>query len=289
VTLEANPGSVEAERFAGFRAGGVNRLSMGFQALNDADLKALGRLHSVSEALAALDIARATFTRVNFDLIYARQDQSLSDWDKELRRALSLGPDHLSLYQLTVEPGTAFGDRFARGGLRGLPAEDLAADMYFLTQDICEAAGLPAYEVSNHARLGEESRHNLIYWRGGDWVGIGPGAHGRLTLAGHRFATWTELSPAKWLTQVKDEGSGEAGRSRLSASDHAGEYLMMSLRTSEGLDIARFASIAGAGLDLEKVGTLKAHGLAVESSGRLVATRAGRAVLNALVTELLPD
>ena len=289
VTLEANPGSVEAEQFAGFRAGGVNRLSMGFQALNDADLKTLGRLHSVSEALAALDIARANFTRVNFDLIYARQDQSLSDWDKELRRALSLGPDHLSLYQLTVEPGTAFGDRFARGGLRGLPAEDLAADMYFLTQDICEAAGLPAYEVSNHARFGEESRHNLIYWRGGDWVGIGPGAHGRLTLAGHRFATWTELSPAKWLTQVKDEGSGEAGRSRLSASDHAGEYLMMSLRTSEGLDIARYTSIAGAGLDLEKVGTLKAHGLAVESSGRLVATRAGRAVLNALVTELLPD
>ncbi len=154
VTLEANPGSVEAERFAGYRAGGVNRLSMGFQALNDADLKALGRLHSVSESSVALDIARAHFTRVNFDLIYARQDQSLTQWDTELHRALALGPDHLSLYQLTIEPGTAFGDRFARGGLRGLPEEDLAADMYFLTQDICEAAGLPAYEVSNHALSG---------------------------------------------------------------------------------------------------------------------------------------
>ena len=293
VTLEANPGSVEAGRFAGFRASGVNRLSMGFQALNDADLKALGRLHSVSEGLAALDIARAHFTRVNFDLIYARQEQSLSAWETELHRALSLGPDHLSLYQLTIEPGTAFGNRFARGGLRGLPEEDLAADMYFLTQDICEAAGLPAYEVSNHAQSGEESRHNLIYWRGGDWVGIGPGAHGRLTFGGRRLATWTELSPAKWLAQASDGagegGGGEAGRSQLSASDHAGEYLMMSLRTCEGLDIARYTSIAGAGLNPEKVDMLKAHGLAVESSGRLIATRAGRAVLNALVAELLPD
>ncbi len=289
VTLEANPGSVEAGRFAGYRAAGVNRLSMGFQALNDADLKALGRLHSVAEALAALDIARANFTRVNFDLIYARQGQSLSAWESELRRALALAPDHLSLYQLTIEPGTAFGDRFARGGLQGLPDEDLAADMYFLTQDICEAAGLPAYEVSNHARSGEDSRHNLIYWRGGDWIGIGPGAHGRLTLAGRRFATWTALSPAEWLAQAIGGGGAEAGRARLTASDHAGEYLMMSLRTTEGLDIARYSSIAGAGLDQGRLDTLTALGLVVESSGRLVATRAGRAVLNALVTDLLPD
>lgn len=288
VTLEANPGSVEADRFAGFRAGGVNRLSMGFQALNDADLKALGRLHSVSEGLTALDVARTNFTRVNFDLIYARQDQSLTDWEVELRRALALDPDHLSLYQLTIEPGTAFGDRFARDRLRGLPDEDLAADMYFLTQDICESAGLPAYEVSNHARLGEESRHNLIYWRGGDWVGIGPGAHGRLSLGGHRFATWTELGPAGWLDAALS-GNGEAGRSRLSARDHAGEYLMMALRTTEGLDLARYAATAGTGLNREKTDTLKLHGLAVETSGRLIATRQGRAVLNALVTDLLPE
>ncbi len=289
VTLEANPGSVEAERFAEYRAGGVNRLSMGFQALNDSDLKALGRLHSVDEALAALDIARAHFTRVNFDLIYARQAQSLSAWETELRRALSLGPDHLSLYQLTIEPGTAFGDRFAAGGLRGLPGDDLAADMYFLTQDICEAAGLPAYEVSNHAKPGEESRHNLIYWRAGDWVGIGPGAHGRLTLGGHRTATWTELSPAAWLSQVATKENGEAGRSRLSASDHAGEYLMMALRTVEGLDLARYSAIAGPALDRAKVNALKDLDLVAEPSGRLMATRKGRAVLNAVITELLPD
>jgi len=288
VTLEANPGSVEAERFAGFRAGGVNRVSMGFQALNDIDLKALGRLHSVSEGLAALDVARENFTRVNFDLIYARQDQNLADWEAELRRALALDPDHLSLYQLTVEPGTAFGDRFARGRLSGLPEEDLAADMYFLTQDICQTAGLPAYEVSNHAKPGEESRHNLIYWRGGDWVGIGPGAHGRLTLGGHRFATVTDLGPAKWLSDALG-GNGEAARTPLSARDHAGEYLMMALRTTEGLNLARYGAIAGADLDREKTEALKQHGLAVETSGRLIATRQGRAILNALVTELLPE
>ncbi|MCB1349180.1 MAG: coproporphyrinogen III oxidase [Maritimibacter sp.] len=288
VTLEANPGSVEANRFAGFRAAGVNRLSMGFQALNDADLRALGRLHSVEEALAALDVARAHFTRVNFDLIYARQDQSLAAWEAELKRALALSPDHLSLYQLTIEPGTAFGDRFARNRLPGLPDEDLGADMYFLTQEICDAAGLPAYEVSNHAKPGEESRHNLIYWRGGDWVGIGPGAHGRLTLGGHRYATWTELAPTTWLTQARD-GSGEAGRSRLSPGDHAGEYLMMALRTVEGLDLARYELIAGTALAADKLDTLKQHGLVVENAGRLIATREGRAVLNALVAELLPD
>ncbi len=289
VTLEANPGSVEAERFAGYRAGGVNRLSMGFQALDDADLKALGRLHSVEEGLAALDVARAHFTRVNFDLIYARQDQSLADWEAELQRALALGPDHLSLYQLTVEPGTAFGDRFARGRLPGLPEEDLAADMYFLTQDVCEAAGLPAYEVSNHARPSEESRHNLIYWRGGDWVGIGPGAHGRLTLGGQRIATWTDLGPGDWLSKALNGGTGEAGRSRLTSRDHAGEYLMMSLRTVEGLDIARYAAIAGAPLDRARIDGLKAYALVNEESGRLTATRQGRAVLNALITELMPD
>ncbi len=289
VTLEANPGSVEAGRFAGFRASGVNRLSMGFQALNDADLRALGRLHSVDEALAALDIARDYFTRVNFDLIYARQDQSLSAWEAELTRALALGPDHLSLYQLTIEPGTAFGDRFDRGRLKGLPEDDLAADMYFLTQDICEAAGLPAYEVSNHARNGEESRHNLIYWRGGDWVGIGPGAHGRLTLGGHRFATRTDLAPAAWLERVRENGNGEAGRDRLSPQDHAGEYLMMALRTAEGLDLARYRDIAGVELDAESRATLAGHGLLREDQGRLIATRDGRAVLNAVIAELLPD
>ncbi|HDR29144.1 radical SAM family heme chaperone HemW, partial [Rhodovulum sp.] len=189
VTLEANPGSVEAGRFAGYRDAGVGRVSLGVQALNDADLGRLGRLHSAAEARAAFDIARNTFERVSFDLIYARQDQLLADWQAELGQALALGVDHLSLYQLTIEPGTAFGDRHARGGLRGLPDDDRAADMYLATQEICAAAGLPAYEVSNHARPGAESRHNLIYWRYGDYAGIGPGAHGRLTLDGRRWAT----------------------------------------------------------------------------------------------------
>lgn len=288
ITLEANPSSVEANRFAGYRAGGVNRLSMGFQALNDTDLRALGRLHSVAESLAALDIARAHFDRVSFDLIYARQDQSLADWESELKHALSFGPEHLSLYQLTIEQGTAFGDRLARGGLKGLPEEDLAADMYFLTQDICDSAGLPAYEVSNHAKPGEESQHNLIYWRGGDWVGIGPGAHGRLTLRGQRFATWTESDPGSWLNRARST-TGEAGREPLTAEDHAGEYLMMALRTAEGLDLARYATIAGSLPDPARLSTLRQHGLVMEQSGRLIATRTGRAVLNALITELLPD
>ncbi len=195
VTLEANPGSVEAGKFRAFSQGGVSRISMGVQALNDRDLKRLGRIHSVAEARQAFDIARETFDRVSFDLIYARQDQTLDDWHSELGEALSMAIDHLSLYQLTIEQGTAFGDRYAAGRLRGLPEDDLAADMYQATQDICNAAGLGAYEVSNHARPGSESRHNMIYWRYGDYAGIGPGAHGRITRNGQRFATEAFSSP----------------------------------------------------------------------------------------------
>nr|WP_255553754.1 radical SAM family heme chaperone HemW [Maritimibacter sp. DP1N21-5] len=288
ITLEANPSSVEAARFVGYRDAGVNRVSMGFQALNDRDLKALGRLHNVEQALGALDVARSTFDRVNFDLIYARQDQSLDDWRAELSRAISFEPDHLSLYQLTIEDGTAFGDRFSRGKLRGLPDEDLAADMYFLTQEITTAAGLPAYEVSNHARLGQESRHNLIYWMGGDYAGIGPGAHGRITRNGLRHETWTELGPAKWL-QMVETGSGSAGETALSRKDHASEYLMMSLRTTRGTDFARYESILGKPLDSKEIATLKENGLVREEQGHLIATPGGRAVLNAVITALLPD
>ncbi|NNE52265.1 MAG: coproporphyrinogen III oxidase, partial [Sulfitobacter sp.] len=186
ITLEANPGSVEAGRFAAYRQAGVSRVSMGIQALNDADLKRLGRIHTVQEALAAFDIARNRFERVSFDLIYGRQEQTLKNWEAELKQALSMAIDHLSLYQLTIEQGTAFGDRYARGKLRGLPNEDLGADMYTVTQEICGQMGFPRYEVSNHARPGAESRHNLIYWRYGDYLGIGPGAHGRLSLHGRK-------------------------------------------------------------------------------------------------------
>ena len=202
ITLEANPTSVEAGRFAGYRQAGVNRVSMGIQALNDVDLKALGRMHSTKEALAAFDIARATFERVSFDLIYARQNQTRQGWRDERTQALSMAIDHLSLYQLTIEGGTAFGDRYAAGKLRGLPDEDRAADMFELTQELCDQHGFPAYEVSNHAKSGSESIHNKIYWKYGDYVGIGPGAHGRLTLNGQKFATETHLTPGRWLKSV---------------------------------------------------------------------------------------
>ena len=211
ITLEANPTSVEAGRFRGYRDAGVNRVSMGIQALNNADLARLGRLHSVEEALAAFDIARGLFDRVSFDLIYARQGQTLADWRIELQQALSMAVDHLSLYQLTIEPGTAFGDRFARGTLRDLPDDDAGADMYLLTQEMCDAAGLHGYEVSNHAARGAESRHNLVYWRYGDFVGIGPGAHGRLTLDGQRHATIGHHMPEAWLHAVQS-GRAEASR-----------------------------------------------------------------------------
>ncbi|WP_138422227.1 radical SAM family heme chaperone HemW [Maritimibacter alexandrii] len=288
ITLEANPSSVEAERFAGYAAAGVNRVSMGFQALNDRDLKALGRLHDVETALAALDVARSTFDRINFDLIYGRQDQSLEDWTAELERAVGFEPDHLSLYQLTIEDGTAFGDRFARGKLRGLPDEDLSADMYFATQDICEDAGLWAYEVSNHAKPGQESRHNLIYWSAGDYIGIGPGAHGRLSLGGRRWTTWTELSPSKWLDQALKH-NGEAGREALNRADQAGEYLMMGLRTTRGLDLDRYEAISGEQLDEMVLQDFVKNGYLSLNNRYLAPTRSGRAILNAVIRELLPS
>jgi len=288
VTLEANPTSAEAARFRGYRNAGVNRLSMGFQALNDHDLKALGRLHSVAEGKKAFELARDTFDQINFDLIYARQDQSLADWRTELNEALEFAADHLSLYQLTVENGTAFGDRLTRGLLPGLPDEDVSADMYFATQEICATAGLPAYEISNHAREGAESRHNLIYWQAGDYGGIGPGAHGRLTLAQGRVATDTPLSPTQWLEQVEQTGSGEASRKTLSKSDQAGEYLMMGLRLTQGISLSRYQSIAKAQLDDKKIKFLSELGMINLTDDTLVATAKGRPVLNSIIRELLP-
>ncbi len=289
VTLEANPTSAEAGRFRGYRDAGVNRLSMGFQAMNDRDLKALGRLHSVAEGRAAFDMARDAFDRISFDLIYARQDQSLPDWRRELGQALELSADHLSLYQLTIEAGTAFGDRFTRGKLPGLPDDDASADMYFATQELCQAAGLPAYEVSNHARPGAESLHNQIYWRGGDYAGIGPGAHGRLTLDQGRFATDSPLSPTAWLKQVESTGSGDASRQLLSGSDQAAEYLMMGLRLREGISISRHRSMSGREIDQEKVNDLIGLGMVRVQNGLLQATAKGRPILNAIIRELLPD
>ncbi|MCI2400061.1 radical SAM family heme chaperone HemW [Aliiroseovarius subalbicans] len=284
ITLEANPTSIEAANFAGYRAGGVNRVSIGVQALNDEDLRRLGRMHSMEEAKQALILAKTTFERVNFDLIYARQDQSLDAWRAELTQALAMEPDHLSLYQLTIEPGTAFGDRFAAGGLHGLPGDDLSVDQFFLTQELCEKAGLPAYEVSNHAKPGQESRHNLVYWRGGDWIGIGPGAHGRLTLGGSRIGTETELNPLKWLANP-----AQNIRETLALDEQATEYLLMGLRLQEGIDLLRLRTRYGVTLKDSKIKDLLELSL-IEIEGDILKTsREGRPVLNAILRELVPD
>ena len=288
ITLEANPGSVEAGRFRGYAEAGVNRVSMGIQALNDADLRALGRLHTVKEALAAFDIARETFKRVSFDLIYARQNQTLAAWRAELAQALSLAVDHLSLYQLTIEPGTAFGDRYRAGKLRGLPEDDLAADMYEATQELCEASGLNAYEVSNHAKPGAESRHNLIYWRYGDYVGVGPGAHGRITVGERKYATETALRPEDWLNAV-DLGNGESLRQALSRPEQAEEYLMMGLRISQGIDIQRFSALSGTPPAPDKIAHLSSVGMVDQTGDTLRVTPQGRMVLNAVIKELFAD
>lgn len=289
VTLEANPTSVESGRFKNYQQAGVNRVSLGVQALNDVDLKALGRLHTVAEALKALDIARSEFDRVSFDLIYARQHQNLAPWLSELRQALSMQVDHLSLYQLTVEAGTAFGDRHAIGKLRGLPNEDLGADMYLRTQEICGDAGLPAYEISNHARVGNESRHNLIYWQGGDYAGIGPGAHGRLGFGGQRFATETNLGPITWISDVEGSGSGESSRICLSETGQAQEYMMMGLRLSDGIDLSRFSRFQNDPEFLRKVGELEDLGMVDLKGASLAVSDNGRPVLNAILRKLWPD
>ncbi len=288
VTLEANPGSVEAGRFAGYADAGVSRVSIGVQALNDADLGRLGRIHTVAEARQAIDISQQYFSRTSFDLIYARQNQTVSDWRRELTEALTMAVDHLSLYQLTIEPGTAFGDRYARGRLPGLPDDDRASAMFELTQELCDLAGMPAYEVSNHAGTGSESRHNLIYWRYGDYGGIGPGAHGRITLAGRRHATETHRMPDAWLAAA-EAGNGEIARDPISARDQGDEYLMMGLRIAEGIDPARYEAMSGAALSERAVRDLEDIGMIARETGRLRATPRGRLVLNAVIRALLAD
>ncbi len=288
VTLEANPTSVETGRFAGYHDAGVNRVSMGIQALNDADLKALGRLHTAKEAMAAFDVARNVFDRVSFDLIYARQGQSLQAWEAELQQALRFGIDHLSLYQLTIEDGTAFGDRSAAGKLPGLPTGDTAADMYLLTQDICTAVGLAGYEVSNHARPGCESVHNQIYWRYGDYAGIGPGAHGRLTLKKQRYATDTPRQPAGWLAQVSAAGNGDAHRTALGAQDQWTEFLLMGMRLTEGVSLNRFSAYVS-DIFIKKIKYLCSINMVTYDGNQLALTAQGRPVLNAVLREMLTE
>lgn len=290
VTLEANPTSVEAGRLAAFRDAGVNRVSLGIQALRDDALAGLGRTHSVAEAVAALAAARATFDRVSFDLIYARPGQSLDDWAAELDEALAFGTDHLSVYQLTIEPGTRFHLLHGRGDLV-LPDEDTQAAQYEHTQSRLRAAGLPAYEVSNHAAPGRACRHNLRYWRGEDFVGIGPGAHGRLTVDGGVVATRQHRAPAKWLELVGADGHATRTRQVLDDDVVRDELVLMGLRTAEGVTRDRFAARVAQDWEVvfapDKVARLADAGFIVEDSAGLRATDAGRQRLGAVISALL--
>ncbi len=285
VTLEANPTSVEAENFRGYRAAGVNRVSVGVQALDAGDLQALGRQHSPEEAIAAFRLAAKIFPRVSFDLIYARPRQNAAQWRDELARALGEQQGHMSLYQLTVEPGTAYADLFARGAL-AVPDENTAADLFDITQELTEAAGLSAYEVSNHAGAGHESRHNLIYWRYGEYAGAGPGAHSRIAAGQDRRALIAEKHPETWRKLVSTRGNGMVEDAIVPPADQASEYLLMGLRLSEGIDLARHDTLAGRAISGDKIAGLESLGLLRREGARLATTHSGRRVLNALIAEL---
>ena len=290
ITLEANPGSVEAQRFRGYREAGINRISLGVQSLRDDVLRSLGRIHTAAEAKTAIEIARAAFDRFSFDLIYARPRQNAAAWAPELREALGLAGGHLSLYQLTIEPDTPFAALHAAGKLN-VPDGDVAHALYDVTQELTAAAGLPAYEISNHAAPGEESRHNLIYWRTGEYAGIGPGAHGRLRLSGARHATSTERNPERWLELVERDGHGRVEAIPLTAAETTDEMLLMGLRLTEGVELDRLARQGGmrptaaAIAELTELGLLEAVPGPV-GSWRLCATRKGRFVLNEIVLRL---
>jgi putative oxygen-independent coproporphyrinogen III oxidase len=286
VSLEANPTSVEATRFRGYRTAGVNRVSLGVQALDDRVLAELGRMHTSREALDAVGIARSIFERYSFDLIYARPRQNPKDWAAELTRALAEAGDHLSLYQLTIEEDTPFAALRAAGKLV-IPDDDLGRELYDTTQEVCAAHGLPAYEISNHARPSGECRHNLVYWRGHEYAGIGPGAHGRLDIDGTRYATATEKRPEAWLMRVEANGHGLITDDPLTREDMADEFLLMGLRLAEGIDIARFRAVSGRSLDPARIAMLHEHGLVeTTADGRLRVTLPGFPVLDAVVADL---
>jgi putative oxygen-independent coproporphyrinogen III oxidase len=286
ITLEANPTSVEAERFRGYRAAGVNRVSLGVQALDDRALAELGRLHTAREALDAVAVARSVFERFSFDLIYARPGQTPAAWASELKRALAEAGEHLSLYQLTIEPDTPFYALHTAGKLK-TPEEDTARALYDTTQEVCAARDLPAYEISNHARPGAECRHNLVYWRGHEYAGIGPGAHGRLDIDGDRHAIVTEKRPELWLARVEAHGDGIVSDEVLTREEMCDEFLLMGLRLAEGIALDRYAELAGRPLDPERIAALRAHGL-IETTpaGRLRVTLPGFPVLDAVVADL---
>lgn len=292
ITLEANPTSAEASNFRGFREAGVNRLSLGVQALDDEALRFLGRGHSVEEALRALELARAHFPRLSFDLIYARPEQSAQAWQAELHRALQLAPEHLSLYTLTIEHNTGFAGQVARGAWRPMPADAMAA-LYELTQEICEAAGLPAYEISNHAKAGCASRHNLTYWRYGDYAGIGPGAHARITVGEDKRAIAAARKPEDWLARVEALGTGAAEVATIEWPARAEEALLMGLRLSEGVNLQNFERAVGRAFDSViaqgRITRLVEGGFLLREPERVLATAQGRRVLDAVLAELLRE
>ncbi len=285
ITLEANPSSAEAGRFAGYREAGVNRVSLGVQSFDDAALRFLGRMHSAGEARQALGLAARHFERVTFDLIYALPGQTADAWRRELSTALPLTQGHLSLYQLTIEPETPFFHRHRSGGFQ-LPGGEFSADLYELTQDLCEAAGLPAYEVSNHAIPGQESRHNLTYWRYGDYIGVGPGAHGRIGTGKTKIATAAIKTTASWAAQVFERGHGAAEMCELGSWEQAEETLLMGLRLSEGLDIEALQRRTGHLLKAAELAALQEEGLLYRAGNRIRATAKGRLVLNAVIETL---
>jgi putative oxygen-independent coproporphyrinogen III oxidase len=286
ITLEANPSSVEAGRFRDYRSIGVNRVSIGVQSFTDADLKSLGRLHSAAEARVAIEVAAAVFPRFSFDLIYARPGQTLAAWKSELKEALRRAADHLSLYQLTIEPDTMFEKLFLAGKL-AMPDANKARAFWDATQDIMNGAGLPAYEISNHARPGGESRHNLIYWRYGEYVGVGPGAHGRIATAKGRRAQATERHPEMWLTVVEGDGHALIEDELLSHEEQADEFLLMGLRLTEGIEPARFEALAGKKLDPDRIASLISDGMVEYTQhGRLRVSAEGFPVLDAVVADL---
>lgn len=293
ITLEANPSSVEAARFRDFRAAGINRLSLGVQSFEDTALRFLGRPHDAGQALAAIETARTSFDRFSFDLIYALPDQTEMAWREALSRAIDLSAGHLSLYQLTIEPNTGFAGAVKRGAWSPMD-DDRAADFFDLTQDICGAAGLPAYETSNHAASGHESRHNLAYWRYGSWVGIGPGAHGRPLLSTNtRSATSNWKKPERWLEHVESAGHGGEEECALGAAEQAEEALMMGLRLAEGIPASRFLDRTG--VPLSEMVDQSAHarlgdlGLVSNRTDHLQVLPEGRLLLNSITRELLAD
>jgi putative oxygen-independent coproporphyrinogen III oxidase len=286
VTLEANPTSVEAERFRGYKAAGVNRISMGIQALNDVDLKALGRTHSVEEAMQAVSTASSIFERYSFDLIYARPNQTVEAWSKELHLAIERAATHLSLYQLTIEDDTPFKKLYTAGKLI-LPDEETSRQLYDITQEICDKHNLPSYEISNYARKGSECRHNMVYWRYGEYAGVGPGAHGRLVTQKGRAAFAIEKNPEKWLDYVAQDGHGIVEEEQLSLEAQGDEFLLMGLRLVEGIDPKRFTALSGRKLDDERIADLVAEKLVeVTNEGRIRVTLTGFPVLDAVVADL---